>query len=784
MADCVAQPLVLSPQPLGTALPHATGVPRPADFDLRSHVGQLFDVTQDLICVIGFDNRTRYLNSSWEEVLGYSHDELMSKPIVENVHPDDRASTFADMQKVRAGTPTRCFENRYRCRNGSYKWISWSATASATDQCFYVSGKDITESKRSREHLLRLAQALQNSSEMICMGDSTGRAVFVNQTLLDASGYRLDEMLGMPLTDTLLSNANPAALAEKIHQAVFRDGKWRGECLQRCKYGPDLSVSLSIGLIKDPDGHITGSYGISHDITERKRAERELAERTNFLNSLIRNCPVGIAAIDVDHRVKLCNPAFEKTFEYREQEILGRRLYELLTTPEIRHEVDTSKLRFAERKTTHTVTKRARSDRTLVDVEAYSVPLGTPEEPAGAVVLYQDITERKRIEQQLRQAQKMEAVGQLAGGIAHDFNNLLMVILGYSAVLAEDTNIAEDTQKKIAEISKAGHRAASLTRQLLTFSRKQVLEPKVLNLNSVIEDIKKMLKRLISEDITLVTDLQEGLGYIKADQGQIEQVIINLAVNARDAMPKGGTLSIKTSNVDLPEGHLSRDPMSPGEYVQITVSDTGVGMDATTQSRAFEPFFTTKEQGKGTGLGLATVYGVVKQSDGFVSLTSELGRGTTFQIFFPRVADPNRKPTRQPARDFSSRGSETILLVEDDDALRELILSALSRAGYTVIEAANGLEGLRIAQQKAGAIDLVLTDVVMPGMRGTRMVEQISAAHPGTKILYMSGYSEFAGGHEEILKQGRSLLQKPFELGALMTEIRAALRPPAKLSSV
>lgn len=781
MSNGVAQPPEPSPQCLDRSAPHASELPRPADFDLLTHVGQLFDVTQDLICVIGFDNRTRYLNSSWEGVLGYSRDELMSKPLVENVHPEDREATFADMHKVRAGTSTKCFENRYRCKNGSYKWISWSATASTKDHCFYVSGKDVTESKQSPEHLLRLAQALQNSSEMICMGDSMGRALFVNQTLLDASDYQLDEILEKPLTDTFLSKANPVTLAEEIHHAVFRHGNWRGECLQRCKHGPDLPVSLSMGLIKDADGRVTGSYGISHNMTDRKRAELELAERTDFLNSLIRNCPVGVAAIDVDHRVKLCNPAFERTFEYREQDILGRPLYELLTTPEIRHEVNTNKLRFAEGKTTHTVTKRARSDGTLVDVEAYSVPLGTPENPAGAVVLYQDITERKRIEQQLRQAQKMEAVGQLAGGIAHDFNNLLMVILGYSAVLAEDTNIADDTRKKIAEISKAAHRAASLTRQLLTFSRKQVLEPKVLTLNSVIEDVKKMLKRLISEDITLVTDLEKGLGCIKADQGQIEQVIVNLAVNARDAMPNGGTLTIKTSNIELPEGHLSRDPASPGEYVRLTVSDTGIGMDAATQSRAFEPFFTTKEQGKGTGLGLATVYGVVKQSDGFVSLTSETGHGTTFHIFFPRVADPNRKPPKKSERDFSSRGSETILLVEDDDALRELILSALSRAGYTVIEAANGLEGLRIAREKAGAIDLVLTDVVMPGMRGTQMAEEISAAYPNAKILYMSGYSECAGGHEDILKQGRSLLEKPFELGTLTTEIRAALRAPAKL---
>ena len=755
------------------------------DFELLAHLGQLFDVTQDLLCVVGFDQRTKYLNGAWEEVLGYSREELMSNPLVQYVHPDDREATLADMEKVRGGKPTRSFENRYRCQNGSYRWFSWSATASAPQRCFYVSGRDVTEKKRSEERILRLAQAIQNSTEMICMGDSTGQAVYANQSLLDSVGCRSDDVMGKPLAETLLSGSNPATLAGEIHQAIKRHGKWRGECLQRCDYGPAIPVSLSIGVIKDDDGRATGTYGISQDISERKRAERELAERTDFLNSLIEGCPVGIVAIDVDHRVKLCNPAFENTFNFREQDILGRPLYDLLTTPEIRHEVNTNALRFREGKTTHTVTKRARRDGTLVDVEAYSVPLGTPDDPAGAVVLYQDITERKRIEQQLQQAQKMEAVGQLAGGIAHDFNNLLMVILGYAGVLSEVPGSDDETRKKIGEISKAAHRAASLTRQLLTFSRKQILEPRILDVNSLIDEVKGMLARLISEDIALVTNLQPALGYIKADQGQIEQVIINLAVNARDAMPEGGTLTISTANLELTENSARmHETVPPGSYLKITVSDTGTGMDPATQSRAFEPFFTTKEQSRGTGLGLATVYGIVKQSDGFISLSSEPGQGTTFEILFPSVGDlPKPVPGKSDCA-ASLKGSETILLVEDDDVLRELILETLNGAGYRVIEAADGVEGLEIALREAGSIDLVLTDVIMPRMKGTEMAEKISGAYPEAKVLFMSGYSEFPGGRGEILRQGRTLLQKPFELQSLLHHVRESLCRPAKLGVV
>lgn len=759
----------------GSTSPSSAHLPDGCDFDLLEHVGQLFDVTQDLLCVLGFDGAIKYLNASWEQVLGYSREELMANPFPERVHPDDLEATVADIRKVQAGIPTKAFENRIRCKDGSYKWFSWASTASATRQWYYVSGRDITETKDSQASVLRLAHALENSSEMICMSDDAARAIFANQALLDVSGYTKDEILGKSLNDTLLSAANPPALAEEIQNAMQRDGKWIGECLQKRKLAPDLPVSLSLGLIKDKNGNCTGAYGISYDITERKRAERELGEHDAFLNSLINACPVGIVVIDVDSRVQLCNPAFENVFRYKESEIIGRPLYDLLTTPAIRSDVNTNRRRFSEETVTCIATRRARSDGSLVDVEGYFVPLGPRDKPDGALVLYEDVTERKSIEQRLHQAQKMEAVGQLAGGIAHDFNNLLMVILGYSSALEGRPDIGTEAQAKLKEIGNAARRAASLTRQLLAFSRRQVLEPRVLSLNAVVEDVKKMLARLISEDIALVIDLDPELRHIKADQSQMEQVIVNLAVNARDAMPGGGVLTIRTANVDVTESdaHWS-EQIPPGAYVALTVSDIGTGMDEETQARAFEPFFTTKELSKGTGLGLSTVYGAVKQSGGFISLRSEPGQGTKFEIYFPRVQELAEAAPKAVAPGVPSRGSETILLVEDDEALRELILSALTGAGYTVLEAANGTEGLLIAKKRDGAIDLVLTDVVMPVMSGPKMATRISALFPEIPILYMSGYSESANGYQEILSRS-PLLQKPFELATLTREVRAML---------
>lgn len=389
---------------------------------------------------------------------------------------------------------------------------------------------------------------------------------------------------------------------------------------------------------------------------------------------------------------------------------------------------------------------------------------------------YIDITERKKLEEQLRQSQKMESVGRLAGGIAHDFNNLLTVVTGYSELmlgrLGDDSPLRKDTE----EIKRAGERAASLTQQLLAFSRRQVLQPKVLDLNEVVSRMEKMLRRLIGENVELRTNPGAELWSVKADPGQIEQVMVNLVVNARDAMPGGGKLVIETGNVVLDEeysrGHL---PTQPGPYVMLAISDTGVGMDEETKSRIFEPFFTTKESGKGTGLGLSTVYGIVKQSGGYIWVYSEPGKGSTFKVYFPRTEDRAEDPHKaiSPVEDL--RGENTVLVVEDEESIRKFACAVLGGYGYPVLPAHDGEDALRVAGEYEGEISLLLTDVVMPKMGGRELYDRIREQRPAIKILFMSGYTDDAIVHHGVLDSGTAFLQKPFSPISLARKVKEVL---------
>ncbi|MDQ3744635.1 MAG: PAS domain S-box protein, partial [Acidobacteriota bacterium] len=392
-----------------------------------------------------------------------------------------------------------------------------------------------------------------------------------------------------------------------------------------------------------------------------------------------------------------------------------------------------------------------------------------------AVIVTRDVTGRKQLEEQFRQAQKMEAVGQLAGGVAHDFNNLLTAIMGYGDLSLRRLKEGDPLYRNVEEIRKAAERACALTRQLLAFSRKQVLQPKVLNLNSVVSDTEKMLRRLIREDVELITILRPTAGRISVDPGQLEQVVMNLVVNARDAMPEGGKLTVETAGVELDKGYAKTHfGVSPGRYAVLTVSDTGVGMDRETQKHIFEPFFTTKEVGKGTGLGLSTVYGIIKQSGGNISVYSEPGVGTTFRIYLPEV-EGRAEAEEKGERVESPRGSETILLVEDEELVRSLTRDILQLSGYQVLEAASGDEALAVCEQFEGAIHLLLTDVIMPGMSGRAVAERLQAIRPALRVLYMSGYTDDALSQHGMLEPSVSLLEKPFSPDSLIYRVRAAL---------
>jgi PAS domain S-box-containing protein len=507
------------------------------------------------------------------------------------------------------------------------------------------------------------------------------------------------------------------------------------------------------------------------------RATQESLRRSesNF-RSLVMNAPYGICRCDAMGVLQDANPALVAMFGYDSAaELTGRHLGSLYA--DAQQWFQTADYFHARKEFNNLTTDCVRKDGAAIGarISGRSIPNGK----AGGTfeIFMEDVTETRTLELQLRQAQKMEAIGRLAGGIAHDFNNLLMVISGYSEFLLERLGPDPRLRGPAQEISNATQRATSLTRQLLAFSRKQMLAPKVLDLNEVVAENLKMLTRMIGEDIDLVMVPGPTLGAVRADPGQIDQVIMNLAVNARDAMPQGGKLIIETANVTLDENFTrTHSPLTAGDYVMLAISDTGVGMDNETQSRIFEPFFTTKGA-KGTGLGLSTVYGIVKQSGGFIFVDSQPQRGTAFRAYFPRVDGREDVAAAQDSVGLprADRGQETILLVEDEINLRRLARQYLETQGYKILEAEDGAAALQIVAGHQGAIDLLLTDVIMPGMNGRELAAQIAKLLPDVRVLYMSGYTENAVGQDGTLDAGINLLQKPFSLPALKDRVREVL---------
>ena len=511
---------------------------------------------------------------------------------------------------------------------------------------------------------------------------------------------------------------------------------------------------------------------------------KQLVEREELFRLITENAADMIAVVDTNGQRLYNSPSYEKILGYTPLELGGTTAVAQIH-PEDREKVfkaaDDARRTGVGTSLEYRMRHKDGSWRTL-ESRASTIMKGGQVEKL--VIVNRDVTERKHLEEQFRQSQKMEAVGRLSGGVAHDFNNLLGVIIGYGEIVQEGTAQESPLRTCIDEILKAGHRAAGLTRQLLAFSRQQVMDPRVLDLNVVVKDMEKMLKRLIGEDIQLKTALDSSLMRIKADQGQIEQVIMNLAVNARDAMRSGGELKLVTSNFHMDEEFVRRYPypVLVGDYVLFTVSDNGVGMDATTRARVFEPFFTTKEKGKGTGLGLSMVYGVVKQSGGYIEVHSEPGAGATFTIYLPKVEvaiDPQKQQVDLPA---SMLGTETLLLVEDETSLRKLSRHLLELCGYVVLEAEDGAQALKISQEHHGTIDLLLTDVVMPGMSGRALADQLALRRPQTRVVYMSGYTGQTVGEHGVLAEGSFFLPKPFTREALARKIREALDGSAVLA--
>ncbi len=567
--------------------------------------------------------------------------------------------------------------------------------------------------------------------------------------------------------------------------AIKRSVSEMWDVAERTAESENLNESLEARVIQRTAQLAATNKELEVEVADRKLAEEALRDSEGRYRLLFESNPFPMWVYDREGLSFLAvNDAAVLRYGYSAEEFLSMTIKDIRPAEDVPALLETMGIPSGGRREAG-VWRHQKKDGTGMDVEITSYPL-TFAGRSAALVLANDVTERKRAEEalhrsetQLRQALKMEAVGKLAGGVAHDFNNLLTAINGHSEMCLRRLTPEDPLYRHVEGIRKTGDRAAALTRQLLAFSRKQILQPQVMDLNQIVVELSKMLQRLIGEDVDLLMGLEANLGKVKADPNQLEQVLMNLCVNARDAMPKGGKITIETNNVQLGEEFAGQQLSAPaGEYVMLAVSDTGCGMDAGTQARIFEPFFTTKEVGKGTGLGLATVYGIVKQSGGSIWVYSEVGQGTTFKIYLPSVqGNAERIKTDTVVSDLSV-GVETVLLVEDEEVVREMAMEILQECGYHVLQAKDGHEALQLAGQHDGEIHLMLTDVVMPRMSGRELSEQLTPLRPETRVLYMSGYTDDAIVHHGVLDEGTAFIGKPFSMHALARKVRETLDAP------
>ena len=633
-----------------------------------------------------------------------------------------------------------------------------------------------------REDEEKFRAVVENSNDGIIITASNGSHLYANQRASEITGYSNEELLKVGMKGLVHSDEIPK-LSERLKKRLSGE-EVPGQYETRIVHKSGKTVPIEISASKTIWHGQVADMVILRDITERKNIEEQLKDSEKKYRDLFENAIDGIVIADIETGIILdCNKAIESLVEKTRAELIGQS-QKMLHPPE--DEADGFSKTFIEHRNkregqileTQVITSSG--ERKYVDIKANILELKDRKVLQG---IFRNVTERKRIEkektileEQFRQAQKMEAIGRLAGGIAHDFNNLLTLINGNCQLSLLELREGDSLRGNIEEIKAASDRAAELTKQLLAFSRKQILEPQVIDLNQVLQGLDKMIRRIIGEDVELEVIPVEPIGRVKADPGQIEQVIMNLAVNARDAMPIGGKLTIETANVELDDAYANNHiAVKPGRYVMLSISDTGVGMTPEVKERVFEPFFTTKERGKGTGLGLSTVYGIVKQSGGNIWVYSEPSKGTTFKIYLPQVEEPLEELKEKVVGEELPRGSETILLVEDEEVVRKLAARILRRQGYTVLEALGAEDALRTCEERKEPLHLILTDVVMPVMSGRQLVDACWQVRQDFKVLYMSGYTDNAIVHHGVLREGIDYIQKPFTVDGLARKVRGVL---------
>jgi two-component system cell cycle sensor histidine kinase/response regulator CckA len=764
------------------------------------------------------DGRYLSVNPALARMCGYASPAEM----MESIH-DIGAQIYVDLQKrdeferiMETRGSVEDFEYQARRKDGTRIWIAKNARAvrDASGKITSYEGtmEDITERKRAElerqvtfeiihgvnvtDNLDDLLQLVHQALKKVVYAENCFVALYEPSTGMFHFPFFVDQYdvapppqkVGRSCTAYVYHTGKAMLISQKAFDDLAERGEvelvgtpspsWLGAPLRT----PGATIGVLVvqhygeeDAFTERDLEFLSSVGGQVAVAiERKRAEAKVRESEARLRVLVEQLPAVLWAVDKDLRFTSALGAGLARLGLKPNQLVGMSLLDYFET------ADSSFLPVAAHR------RAVAGEPVTFHIEWKGGSYACHVEPLrgeagavqGAICMALDITDRKQLEEQLRQAQKMEAVGRLAGGIAHDFNNLLMVIQGYADLLAERLPSEDPLRRNAEQIQMASQRATSLTRQLLAFSRKQMLAPTVLNIQGVVVDMEKILRRLIGEDIALEVSSAPDLGLIKADRSQIEQVILNLAVNARDAMPEGGRLTIETANIEMDAGYAHPpEVLSPGKYVMLAVTDSGCGMDAETQAHIFEPFFTTKEKGKGTGLGLATVYGIVKQSGGYIWVYSEPGRGTSFKVYLPQIEEerPESGRDRGSVTPALLRGSETILLVEDEKGVRELAREYLEMSGYTVIEAEDGHAALELTGMHDGPIHLLMTDVVMPGISGRELADRVTKIHPGIKVLYMSGYTDQSVVHHGILETDAVLLQKPFTLIALLSKLREIL---------
>jgi len=729
---------------------------------------------------VDLEGRVQGWNPAAERLFGWRREEVIGGALP-HVPSDQKERFHESLQRVLAGETITGVELPRRRKDGSLVDVNISA-APLRDAEGRVRGAvgvfaDIPRKKLADQEATGregpFKALIENASDVIALLDAQGTVLYASPSVARVLGYQPSELESKSAFD-LVEPSEVAGVRATFEEAFkaegttvslqfrvrHKDGGWRTlEAVGRV-------ASEAHGMVVDV-----------RDVTEHRRTELALRETEARYKTLFERNPFPMWVYDVQTlRFLAVNDAAVEHYGYSQEEFLGMTILDIRPPDEIpplpNDIADLSGALVDPGSWNTTLWRHRKKDGAVIDVEIRSTALSFGGWQA-RLVLAKDISAERRLETQLRQAQKMDAVGRLAGGVAHDFNNILGVVTGYVEIVIRTLAADDDRARKLREVLKAAERATALTRQLLTFSRKGLEQPQVSNLNAVVTGMEKMLRPLIGENIALAAVTEPNLWNVKADPGQIEQVLMNLAVNARDAMPDGGRLVIETHNVEIDEA-IARTflALKPGPHVMLSVSDTGQGMDAEVQNHIFEPFFTTKEREKGTGLGLSIVYGIVRQSSGHIQVYSHPGRGTTFKIYLPR-ADQMLAPEAGEEASLPLRGSETILLVEDDDALRSLAREVLEDHGYTVLEASDGPEaGPATAGRR---VDLLLTDIVLRTTTGNALAEQLTQGRPDLRVLYMSGYTARALVSQRELPRGTSFLQKPFTVGALLRRVREVL---------